>query len=372
MSNLFGWSNGSSGVGNVGGAHAPGVALVSGSSGSRTLSGTYPYFFAGQLILILQVQGTNVGKFQLNRIKSYVAGTITLERPLNYTYATGGSNYAIAQIIPQYTTLTFSSTVTTNVWSGTSGGVIAFCADKIIVNKTLNAAVTGFYGGNGATSGTVGGEQGDGSVGGGVVSASANGSGGGGGPSNGAGGGGGGNAGAGIQGRDDFNNLTNPRGTGGLAVAGSSSDDIHFGGGGGAGGRNSSATPGDGGRGGGIILLIAKEIYLVSGGYLGVSGAVGQNSSTGFSAGAGGGGAGGTIYLLGQYIDIGTNQMNLQGGAGGTGLATYGGDGGKGGNGKLVVDCCSMTGSLSSSYADIITYNQGGQDFCGSGIAIVE
>ena len=62
----------------------------------------------GDIILIHQSQGTEVGQWELNYVLADVGATLTLGLPLAYTYGTG----AQAVLVPQYTGGTLSGAVT--------------------------------------------------------------------------------------------------------------------------------------------------------------------------------------------------------------------------------------------------------------------
>jgi hypothetical protein len=84
--------------------------------------------------------------------------------------------------------------------------------------------------------------------------------------------------------------------------------------------------------------------------------------------GAGGGGAGGSILLRAVEANIGTNLLTALGGAGG---ATPGPqeDGGNGGNGRIRVEACKITGSTTQGEATMVS---GGHNWCGSLASLIE
>ena len=73
---------------------APIDSACTGTIGSTTLTATNASFAAGQRILIHQTRGTSAGQWMANKITAYVAGTITLESPLNASYTVGGGDPA--------------------------------------------------------------------------------------------------------------------------------------------------------------------------------------------------------------------------------------------------------------------------------------
>ena len=103
----------------------------SGTSGTTSLSATNASFEAGQLILIHQSRGTGVGQWELNKISSYVAGTITTVLSLSYTYTDSGASQAQVLVVKQYSGITINSgkTLTAKAWDGNIGGILAyFCS----------------------------------------------------------------------------------------------------------------------------------------------------------------------------------------------------------------------------------------------------
>ena len=143
------------------------------AAGSNTvtvtnLSGTLAPVAAGDLVLIIQMQGAsistandatygnvtsynNAGNYEFKYVTSVASNTITLSCPLRQSYTAAGR----AQVVwvPQYTSFTTGATlgigsVTGMAWDGTRGGVIAIHTTGTL---TLNAAITangiGFRGG---------------------------------------------------------------------------------------------------------------------------------------------------------------------------------------------------------------------------------
>ena len=108
-------------------------------------------------------------------------------------------------------------------------------------------------------------------------------------------------------------------------------------------------------------MVFAREI-VCSSGYLLSRGGAGGNSSSADSGGriaSGGGGAGGSILLKGQTLSIGTNRIQTQGGDGPD-------NAGSGGKGRIRLETCSLTGSVSSTYYGSYSTSIGGKSYCGS------
>lgn len=303
------------------GTDAPTDSACTGTSGTTSLSATNGSFATGQLILIHQTQGTGAGQWELNKIASYTAGTITTAYSLINTYATG----AQVLVMPQYSSGNIAGgvTLTGKAWNGTVGGIYAkFCNGTFTVAGAITLTEKGFRGG--ADSGY----QGEGSVGAGAITTAANGNAGGGGgnPVSGSGGGGGagGHANAGTAG-------SSAGGSGGTAGTGSldnaSLTTLLFGGAGGAGGADGGATNrcGLGGRSGGIVLIISKKITLT--GSIALAGGNGLNARDS-SGGGGAPGAAGACLLKGQTLVLGssliTAPVNTTAGTGLGGGATGG------------------------------------------------
>lgn len=313
------------------GTDAPIDSACTGTINTTSLSATNVSFAAGQLILIHQTQGTGAGQWELNRVDSYTAGTITLTYPLINSYASG----AQVLVMPQLSSgnIVNGETITGKAWDGTVGGIYAkFCNGTFTIAGTLNVAGIN---GSGATAGAGIGfrgaaglanqaNQGEGTVGAGGASTAANGNGGGGGNSSAgapgfATGGGGGHATSGATGTT-FQGGT--AGAGGGTAGSANLTNAVFGGSGGGGSERTGggipATGGGGGGGGGFTLIIAKSITLT--GSVNVNG--GNGGAGGGSGAQTGAGAGGSLLLKGQSMVLGTalaTAVTGTGVAGGTG-----------------------------------------------------
>lgn len=301
---------------------APIDSACTGTAADKSLTATNASFSTGQLLLIHQTQGTGAGNWELNKISSYVSGTITLTYPLMNTYGTG----AQVRVMKQHTTVTVNTgvTYTAKAWNGTVGGILAFFSNgtfTISGTGLINIAGTNATAGVGAVGigfrGNLQNTQGEGTAGAGSSSTAANGNGGGSGMSgaNSATGGGGGNATAGTK---------TSAGFGGTASGSADLTSMTFGGGGGGGGAGGSSNAGTG-AGGGILLAICKDISCAGTGVTTAKGGNGATSSGGSTGGVGG--AGGSILLKGDTIAIGTNLFIATAGTGTTGSQSIGGTG---------------------------------------------
>lgn len=337
---IYGFGDGSDGSLTISAntTEAPIDSSCSGTSGQTSLTATNASFAAGQLILIHQTRGTGVGAWELNKIASYSAGTITTTHSLCNTYTDSGASQAQVRVMKQYTDVTINNgiTYTAKAWNGDVGGIMAFFAKGTIsgvtsgiINLNGNAgsgqsrvAGIGYVGGDGNPTVEGIGYRGEGTGGaGGDQSTSANGNGGGGGNATGgtAGGGGGGNATAGTNGGGQ-----NQGGTGGSSSGNASLTVMTFGGGGGGANTWSSPDADAGGSGGAILLMIAANIDLTS---LTINNKGGNSGDNGY----GGGGAGGSILFKAKTFTGGTNKALATGG-------TTNGTGGAGSAGRIHLD----------------------------------
>lgn len=329
-------------------------ASCSGTAGAFSLTATNASFAAGQFILIHQTRGTGAGSWELNKIASYVAGTITTQLALKNTYTDSGASQAQVLVIKQYNNVTVNSTFTYTGkgWTGDVGGIMVLWAKTAIsIAGTLSEVGStskqnqdqvrpdnggGFRGGWTQDAVNSTGLAGEGQNGDGTQSSSANGMGGGagGGNANYNNGGGGGHATAGTAGSGSQSTNGAAGGTGGAANL----TTMLFGGGGGgatgiAGSNHNCAT-----NGGGIIILIAPSVT--------ITGAVsvrGGSYAVGNYPIAGGGGAGGSVLIKCMTATLGTNLILATGGTT-THDAPF--NSGDGGNGRIHIDySVSYTGS---------------------------
>ncbi len=312
------------------------ISATSGSTSATAGSGTG--FAAGNLILIHQSRngGAGAGNWELNKISSIGGGT-------NWTlaYATVQAYDTTAQVylLKQYSswTVNASQTLTASDWDGTKGGILAvLCNGAVSGTGTIDLSSKGYLGGVGAGNVNTSGGTGEGTsgarsgAGGGEDRRAANGNGGGG--TNGfngsgyvgntaAGGGGGGNGAAGDAGMGGAQG-----GVAGAAAGNAGLTVAVFGGGGGGCDTDNSAP--NGGDGGGLFIVIAKTIdfsgmTLISDN--GGNGAQGSNNGYTNDPPKSGSGAGGSMLLKGQTINVGTAKLSAVGGtisggaSGGTG-----------------------------------------------------
>ncbi len=348
----------------------------------------------------------NAGKYEYVVATSGAGGSVSIRgagagNGLLNTYtnanASGSRGQRRFQVVrvPQYSSATLGSSLTSLPWNGSTGGILAIdvAGNLSLGGATVSLDGMGFRGGgtrqlsggsggsntnyrNVATSNYHGG-KGEGVAGtpryvydsstdsvvstgvegypNGSTARGAPGNAGGGGTDGNptandqnSGGGGGGNGGAGGVGGNTWSSNLARGGYGGVAIP-NAADLVVMGGGGGGGSRNnSSGTASNGGAGGGIVLMRAGT---VSG-----SGTISANGANGIGAdndGGGGGGAGGSVVVVANSGSLGSLAVNVRGGDGGDAWPTQPpngtpgdrhGPGGGGGGGFIAV-----TSSVSSN-----------------------
>lgn len=301
-------------------------------------------FAAGDEVLILQVQGDEVGFFEFATIESIDGTNIVMTGDLDRGYRSGVANWRAMMVqVPNYRDVTVRNggVLTAPAWNGSFGGLLAFRATGSVIVETggrIEMSRKGFRGGarpGGTTScGRAGGQQGE-SINGvgriGVSSANAGG-GGGGGPDacigcdgdSPAGGGG-----YGTPGRTSIN-PGNPStaGRGGVAYGTAELEaEIHLG----SGGGESHFFGNPGGGGGGAVIVFGRTIR-VAGGEIRVDGEDGSQCGRGHPSG---GGSGGAILIGGERVDVESGLVSSVGGRGFGVCECEGETGGSGGDGRI-------------------------------------
>jgi uncharacterized repeat protein (TIGR01451 family) len=294
--------------------------------------------------------------------------------------------------VPQYSNLTLNNTLSSKEWDGSTGGIILMdVAGQLNLNsRTIDGKSRGFRGGylptkpsgnsttdyRGVLSLTngIGSGKGEGIAGtpqyvwngttalnntiqgqgypNGDLGRGAPGNAGGGGNIHNAGGGGGGNGGMGGQGGlpwEGAGGAIDSGGRGGAIISSTASlNRLVLGGGGGGGDANNATNGVRGGVGAGIVLIRSGTI--IGSGTIDVSGSDGDPGVfNGAPDGAGGGGAGGSVYISARQNSTATISINAQGGLGGNTLndnvngVTAHGPGGGGGGGVIVYNVPGAT-----------------------------
>ena len=311
----------------------------------------------GDQILVIQMKGASIldadtstygdvvaydgaGNYEIATINSINQDTILLEYQLKRIYDVNG----IVQVIGggQPTSVQVTSELRARPWDGSKGGIVFIDApDSIILSANVNVKGLGFHGGEKSDASVncnlmvysianshQGGEKGESYVhypqkkyGRGALA-----SGGGGGNNHNSGGAGGGNFGRGGLGGKEYDHGTaacsptvHNGGIGGKAVNYNATLNKVFLGGGGGGGHQNDWAPQprngiDGKNGGGMVVfrcntLIGNNRQIDADG-------MSQDSLSGRD-GAGGGGAGGTVLIEANKV-IGTVNVHLRGGGGGS------------------------------------------------------
>lgn len=155
------------------GANSIAVTNIADLSASTTFPSSYdPYttdvLSAGDLVMILQMQGANIttsdnfdygiitdynntGKYELRVVTSVSGNTINFCEPLVNSYAQSGRNRSQVVRVPRLNNLTLSNAnaiVASKPWNGSTGGV---CVLEIngdaVINGSISASGTGFRGG---------------------------------------------------------------------------------------------------------------------------------------------------------------------------------------------------------------------------------
>ena len=360
---FLGFGNGSAGIIPTSGTYAGANTSCSGSASSTTLSvSSTSGFSANDYVLIDQSRGTGVGNWELNQIAS-VSSSLTMRFALENTYTDSGASQAQVIKILQYKGGTISGTFTGNAWNGNVGGILPImCSGRLVISSSVHMNTKGF---RGASASTGAGYTGEGSANASLRQRTANGNGGGGGILKDGRWGGGGGGGLGTSGVTGSSYGTSDAGGVGGSTAGSADlTSLVFGGGGGTGYTDTGSTSGAGGTGGGKILIFAQQLVVT--GYIYSNGSNGVKLQNG-----GGGGAGGSILIKSNYANIGTNKLRVLGGTGGINVGDFERYGGDGGKGRIRVECCSLAGSVSSTYYGSYSALTSGLDWCYSGGAIL-
>jgi hypothetical protein len=343
----------------------------SGSANSTTLSLGAAGFANGDVILIHQTRGTGAGQWEINQVSSGGGTTsLTLKVALKYTYTDSGASQAQVVKIPRYKNVTVQSgTWTVPVWNNDVGGILVFAANGLIT-PTGTISANGSNGGVGTSGGGATGighsggnllsnssssiqaQTGEGTTGDHLNQTSANGTGGGGGytPDNYRAGGGGGNGTAGSSGGPGGGGA-GTHGAGGQTGGNAGLTNMIFGGGGGGAARkNTDRNSGGGASGAGIIVMFGKTISTIN--KINAVGGIGGSPGTGYSMPGGGSGAGGSVLICSETVNVGVDKIDVRGGVASTADAP----GGKGGKGRIAVYYGkSLSGSVSSTYYGTLT-----------------
>ena len=120
----------------------------SGTSGSSTLTLASSGFSNYDVVLIHQSRGTGVGQWQYAKVVSGGGTTtLTLAKPLVYTFTDSGASQAQVFYVPQYGDVTVDSTKTWSApaWDGNVGGLLVFASrGTVTVTGTISSVGKGF------------------------------------------------------------------------------------------------------------------------------------------------------------------------------------------------------------------------------------
>ena len=330
----------------------------------------------GDKVMLVNLQGSSsssaaLGAWELLDVSVVNGTTVRFVDPIAGTYGVGGNSDLTGQVValfrvPQLSSLSVASGATLRgpVYDGSCGGVMPILVTgATTVDGAISMDAAGYSGGAQNTSYNHTGEQGASYTGVGSSSYLAHLGGGGGGGLSGASctncegnGGGGGHGGAGTDGQQSNPSL-GYGGVGGATYGDAQLLAMTLGSGGGAGANDQSVEVGiggAGGAGGGAVLL--RSLALTINGTVSANGEDGEigcalNSNwcgtaaaNQSEAEAGGGGAGGAVYLMSGNLSAVNDSVLATGGLGqlsGSSWARYSGDGG---DGRVRVDATLING----------------------------
>ncbi len=315
----------------------------------------------GDEVLLIDLQGTPdahqaVGSFAFAHVTSVADAIVTVAEDLSTLLPdlvgrdlTG--QHVRIQRVPQYARVTVHETgaLTTEDWDGEAGGVLAFRASegvRVELGGRITVDDAGYAGGStGSTTGCDG-FQGESLGGPGIggqcgipfneaIGAFAANLGGGGANVT----GGGGNHAGGATAGDPWRATASPPAAGELH--GDPPMGRIFLGSGGGGVWQGSGEPGSGGAGGGIVIVGASSVVVAGSEGLLARGETALAWSRGASTFGAGGGAGGSILVVADEVDLAWNSVIATGGAGEQAHDRHGGDGGEG---RIRIDCITCNG----------------------------
>lgn len=305
----------------------------------------------GTEVLLLVVHGTrdvyaDAGRYLFSTVEAVEGDSVLLAEAPDFELDV---QTAVLQTVPHFTDVEVSGSLTPPTWDGLAGGVLAFRASGTVHvaeggmlaadgkgyaggdtgpqygwDGYQGASYTGIGSGGGNTqdyNAAFGGEEANGGGGGACVS--------------GAGGNHAGGAGDGTAWNDA---AATPQ-------AGESYGEADlsrlFMGSGGGGVWNGAGEPGPGGNGGGIIFVAARTIVVDGAAGVAARGAQTDAWAEGsFSYGAGGG-AGGSIWLMAERLELVAGAADATGGLGMSAVEKAGGDGGEG---RVRLDAVEVAG----------------------------
>ena len=363
-------STDASGSRTVADAVSYGVTAI--SSTDLTVDDTVSGIAAGDEVLIINLQGSDsydgaVGTYEFAWVDSVSGSTITLADAVAGTYGDSSNSdltdqVVIVQRVPQYEDVTVDATgtLTTSAWDGSAGGVLAFRATgtvSVASGGAITVAELGYTGGDTGTCNNCDAFQGESYLGEGdgdeyggpyneAIGAYAANEGGGGANVT----GGGGNHAGGATDGDSWNGGSYTAPSAGDTYGDDELTGLFFGSGGGGvwnGGTDTTGEdPGPGGDGGGILYIGAALIQTDDADAIVAYGGDTDHWAAGSWTYGAGGGAGGSVFLVADEVDLASGSVDAQGGLGQSSYIRAGGDGGYG---RVRIDCNTCNGAASGS-----------------------
>jgi hypothetical protein len=327
---------------------------------------------AADEVLIINLQGSTtlyaaVGTYEFASVASASGDTLELEEALSEIYgetdnADLSDQVIIVQRVPNYTDVEVLSgaILSTSTWDGETGGVLAFRATGTVWVEdggSIDVSELGYAAGDTGTCNNCDAFQGE-SIGGegigdeygGTYNESIGGYlanlGGGGANIT----GGGGAYGEGATPGDAWYPGTFTAPEAGEEYGEAELEQIFFGSGGGGvwnGGSDAvDEDPGPGGDGGGIVYIGAGSLVLDGESAITATGGTTEHWAWGTWTYGAGGGAGGSVYLVADEVELAADSVDAVGGLGQGDYTRIGGDGGEG---RVRIDCSSCNGFAQGS-----------------------
>jgi hypothetical protein len=111
-------------------------------------------FTVGHEVLIVQMQGTEAGRYEFGIVANTGVGTLTLQKTLVNTYTVDGNSKVQVLRVPHYRNVTVQTggILTAQAWDGNTGGVVALRVSSklaVLSNGTVSMDGKGYRGGNG-------------------------------------------------------------------------------------------------------------------------------------------------------------------------------------------------------------------------------
>ena len=332
-----------------------------------TVDSTVVGLASGDEVLLINLQGSDaahasVGSYEFGSVASVSGADIVLAEAVSETYGESDNSDLSDQIIsiqrvPHYDNVTVyaGATLTTDAWDGAVGGVLAFrAAGTLWVEDTGSITVSelGYLAGDTGTCDNCDAFQGESYAGEGIGDEY-------GGPYNeaiggylanyGGGGanvtGGGGNHGGGATGGDSWNYGGYTAPDAGDSYGQATLATLFYGSGGGGvwngGYDDAGEDPGPGGDGAGILYIGCGVLVAEGEAAIDALGGTTDHWADGSWTYGAGGGAGGSIFVIAEEVELAADSVDA---SGGFGEATHERFGGDGGYGRVRIDCTTCNG----------------------------